>query len=51
MKATMVKCPFCKEEIQEGAIKCKHCGEVLNKNAYVGTNTSPTKPAHEVGLH
>lgn len=23
-------CPFCKEEIVEGAIKCKHCGSMLN---------------------
>lgn len=22
-------CPFCREEIQEGAIKCKHCSSVL----------------------
>ena len=25
-----MECPYCKEDIKEGAIKCKHCGSMLD---------------------
>ena len=28
-----MECPFCKEEIKDGAIKCKHCNSMLNSTS------------------
>lgn len=36
-------CPFCKEEIQNSAVKCKHCGSMLNDDNSVSSSGAVAK--------
>jgi len=40
----MKTCPYCAEEIQDAAIKCKHCGSMLDGSNSVEVETPGAEP-------
>ena len=46
----MKKCPFCAEEIQDEAVKCRFCGELLEKSGKLKTKWYFSTPTVVIAL-
>ncbi len=44
MSEELIECPFCAEEIKAAAIKCKHCGSMLEKQSGAGKHHEEKLP-------